>query len=262
MPKGDITPGGGLPEKGAPPGGRRGRRTGTLILVGVLFLIGIAGGLALGIWQVERRAWKHDLIARIDARIHQDPVAAPGRDAWPRIDRDGDEYRRVALAGRFLNDRETLVRATTDLGAGYWVVTPFADDRGFTVLVNRGFVPPERKDPASRAAGQIGTDTTVTGLLRITEPGGGFLRENDPAAEAWYSRDVAAIARARGLAEAAPYFVDAAETAPGGYPVGGLTKVSFPDSHLVYALTWFTLALMSAAGAAYVLRSEIRRRRG
>lgn len=260
-PKGDITPGGGHPEKGAPPGGRRGRRTGTLILMGVLFLIGIAGGLALGIWQVERRAWKHDLIARVDARIHQDPVAAPGPDAWSRITRDGDEYRRVALAGRFLNDRETLVRATTDLGAGYWVVTPFADDRGFTVLVNRGFVPPERKDPASRAAGQIETDTRVTGLMRITEPGGGFLRENDPAAEAWYSRDVAAIARARGLAEVAPYFVDAAETAPGGYPVGGLTKVSFPDSHLVYALTWFTLALMSAAGAVSLLRSEIRRRR-
>ena len=154
MPKGDITPGGGLPEKGPSSGGRRGRRTGTLILVGVLFLIGIAGGLALGIWQVERRAWKHDLIARIDARIHQDPVAAPGPDggvgpdAWPRIDRDGDEYRRVALAGRFLNDRETLVRATTDLGAGDWVVTPVADDRGFTAQTHLSLLSPGCPAPA------------------------------------------------------------------------------------------------------------------
>jgi surfeit locus 1 family protein len=99
----------------------------------------------------------------------------------------------------------------------------------------------------------------VTGLLRITEPKGGFLRANDPAAERWYSRDVAAIAAARGLADAAPYFIDAdAAPNPGGLPVGGLTIVAFPNSHLVYAITWYGLAVMLAGAVLYVVRDERR----
>ena len=83
-------------------------------------------------------------------------------------------------------------------------MTPFATDRGFTVLVNRGFVPSDRRDPATRAAGQIAGDTVVAGLMRMTEPNGGFLRANDPAADRWYSRDVAAIATTRGLTSVRP----------------------------------------------------------
>ena len=116
----------------------------------------------------------------------------------------------------------------------------------FTLLVNRGFVPKDRKATAARATGNPPGEVEVTGLLRVTEPGGAFLRTNDPAANRWYSRDVAAIAKARGLGETAPYFVDA-DGAPnrGGYPVGGLTIVRFPDNHLVYALTWFALCALS-----------------
>lgn len=200
---------------------------------------------ALGVWQVERRAWKHELIAAVDARIQAAPVAAPGPDRWPAIDAKRDAYRRVTASGRFRHDRETLVQAVTDRGAGYWVLTPLETPR-FTLLVNRGFVPKERSDPATRAAGNGSGEAMVTGLLRVTEPGGAFLRSNDPAADRWYSRDVAAIAKARGLDGVAPYFVDADATPnPGGYPVGGLTVVHFRDNHLVYALTWFALCALS-----------------
>jgi surfeit locus 1 family protein len=102
----------------------------------------------------------------------------------------------------------------------------------------------------------------VTGLLRLTEPKGGFLRANDPAADRWYSRDVEAMAAARGLTDTAPYFIDADATPnPGGLPVGGLTVVAFRNSHLVYALTWFALALMLAALTVRVAREELRIRR-
>src|SRR3546814_6267553 len=108
------------------------------------------------------------------------------------------------------------------------------------------FRSPDRRDAAPRAAGNPGGTVTVTGLRRITEPGGAFLRANDPAANRWYSRDVAAIADARGLGRIAPYFLDADAAAnAGGYPVGGLTVVQFRDSHLIYALTWFALAAIS-----------------
>jgi surfeit locus 1 family protein len=101
----------------------------------------------------------------------------------------------------------------------------------------------------------------VIGLLRMTEAKGGFLRRDDPADDRWYSRDVAAIARARHLTDAAPYFIDAdvAAGAPNG-PVGGLTVVDLPNNHLVYALTWFGLAALSVAAAMVLIVDERRSR--
>jgi len=210
--------------------------------------------LALGAWQIERRAWKLDLIDRVERRIHADAVPAPGPAAWPAINRADDEYRRVTLSGRFLHDRETLVQALTVEGSGYWVMTPLQTADG-VVLVNRGFVPADRRDLASRSAGNPDGPAAVTGLLRISEPGGGFLRHNDPTGNRWYSRDVATIASARGLSQAAPFFIDADATQnPGGLPIGGLTVISFANNHLVYALTWLTLALMLAGAGLQRLR--------
>ncbi len=216
--------------------------------------LAIAGLVALGVWQIERRAWKLDLIARVDARLAAAPVAAPGPAGWPGLTHDASEYTRVRVTGHFLNDRETAVLAVTERGSGYWILTPLVTP-GFTLLVNRGFVPPERRDPATRRDGQPPGEVTVTGLLRISEPGGGFLRANDPGADRWYSRDVAAIAAARGIADAAPYFVDAdAAPNPGGLPIGGLTVVRFRNAHLVYALTWFGLAAGLAIAIAVARR--------
>nr|WP_279338710.1 SURF1 family protein [Sphingomonas sp. BGYR3] len=222
-------------------------------MAGLLILLAIAG-VALGIWQIQRMEWKAALIASVNARIAAAPVAAPGPDSWRRLTQAADAYRRVVATGRFRHDRETLVQAVTDRGAGYWVLTPLETGR-FTLIVNRGFVPSDRRDPATRLNGNPGGPVTVTGLLRLTEPGGGFLRSNDPAADRWYSRDITTIARARGLANVAPYFIDAdARPNAGGYPVGGLTVVRFSDNHLVYALTWFALALGCGWGAWLVLR--------
>jgi len=220
-----------------------------------LCLLLAAGFAALGVWQVERRAWKLALIKRVEQRIHAEPAPLPSGAQW----RGDQSYRRVRATGIFLHDRETLVQAVTDLGPGWWVMTPLRFAAG-TVLVNRGFVPSDRRDQQSRRAALPDGTVTVTGLLRASEPGGGFLRSNDPAANRWYSRDVAAIARARGLRDVAPFFIDAdAAPNPGGVPVGGLTVIAFPNNHLVYALTWFALTALSLAGAVLLLRPQERR---
>lgn len=217
-----------------------------VIAAAMLVCAGLLAGL--GIWQIERRAWKHELIAAVDARIHAAPVAAPAPAAWGAIDARTDAYRRVTATGQLLNDRATLVKAVTERGSGYWVMTPLRT-RDFTLLVNRGFIP-----DAMRQRIPAGPDyLQVTGLLRVTEPGGGFLRSNDAKANRWYSRDVAAIAAAHGLGQVAPYFIDADATPnPGGWPVGGLTVVRFTDNHLVYALTWFGLCAMALWGAWFI----------
>lgn len=236
------------------------RPSATVILVVAATLAGAALLGALGVWQVQRLYWKLDLIERVERRVGASPVAAPGRDVWSTIAPASSEYLRVRATGRFRHDRETLVQAVTELGSGYWVLTPLETAQGFTVLVNRGFVTAERRDPATRAGAALSGEATVTGLLRLTEPGGAFLRANDPAGGRWYSRDVAAIAATRRLGETAPYFIDADATPnPGGWPVGGLTRISFSNNHLVYAVTWFSLALMALAGAGYVLYDWRRR---
>ncbi len=228
-------------------------------LLVVLALAGMAGFAALGVWQLERRAWKLELIDRVEQRIHAEPVPAPGPETWPSVDAAGYAYRRVRLTGRFLHDRETLVQAVTELGGGHWVLTPLVTPQGMTILVNRGFVAGDRRAPGASSAVTPAGEMQVTGLLRISEPGG-FLRRNDPAAGRWYARDVAAIAAARGLADVAPYFVDAdgSSDGPGG-PRGGLTVVAFNNHHLIYALTWFVLAVMAGGAGLFVLLPERRR---
>ena len=224
-------------------------------------LIAIIGLIGLGVWQIERRSWKLALIERVEQRIHAAPVPIPSASAWPAITAASDEYRHVAVTGTFLKDRETLAKAVTDQGGGYWVITPLRTGDGTIVLINRGFVPQERSDPSARDGGSQGR-IDVTGLLRITEPKGGFLRDNDPAHERWYSRDVAAIAEARGLSEVAPFFIDADATPDrGGLPVAGLTVVRFPNNHLIYALTWFGLASMLAGRFLFTLGGGPFRRR-
>jgi len=241
-----------------PTPGPRSRAARTVFLVAAG--LAVLAFLALGTWQVQRRAWKLDLIARVEQRVHAAPADMPGPAAWPDISAARDEYRRVRATGTFLHDRETLVVASTERGPGYWVMTPLRLADGTMVLVNRGFVPPERRDRSTRPEENPGGEVALAGLLRMTEPGGSLLRHNDPAAGRWYSRDVQAIAAARGLGPVAPYFIDAeagpAGSAAPGAPVGGLTVVAFRNNHLEYALTWYALALVGAIGIVALLRSE------
>jgi surfeit locus 1 family protein len=229
-------------------------------------LVAFVGFIALGIWQWQRMGWKDALIARVEARVHADPVPPPPRSRWPEITAQSDEYRRVRLSGRFLAVPETRTQAVTTLGAGWWLLAPFRTDDGEIVLVNRGFVP-TGEGAAPPPTGAV----AIEGLLRISEPKGGFLRSNDPGQDRWYSRDVGAIASARGLnGEAvAPFFVDAARDPGGqGWPRGGLTVVQFRDHHLSYALTWFGMALLTAIAGLRLLvsiprlRQDRRERRG
>jgi surfeit locus 1 family protein len=207
---------------------------------------------SLGLWQLERLAWKEDLIARVEAGLAAAPTAAPGPDAWPMLDIDRIEYTPVELRGRYDHAREihvvyTLVDPKGPLGGmGYQVFTPFRTDAGWWVYVNRGFVPRERKDPATRAAGQIEGETTVTGLVRRPSERSWFTPGDDTAKNAWFSRDPALFAAASGLGgeTIAPYLVDARHDPdlPGGLPQGGETIVAFPNNHLQYAVTWLGLA--------------------
>ncbi|WP_034387986.1 SURF1 family protein [Comamonas composti] len=237
-----------------------------LITVGIALFLGF---VSLGTWQVQRRAWKLALMERVEQRVHSAPSALPAPDEWPRIDAAGYEYRPVSATGHWLEERSVLTKALTELGAGFWLLTPLQLADGSQVLVNRGFTPESRRSQWLQqiARGSDSAPTvTITGLMRMSEPGGGFLRQNNPQEQQWFSRDVAAIARHQGLTHAAPFFVDlglptdspahAQANAPstdGLHP--GMTVIRFSNSHLVYAITWYGLALM-VLGAAWLVRRQ------
>jgi surfeit locus 1 family protein len=219
-----------------------------LLLPGILAAIGIAVLVGLGFWQLERRIWKEELIARVTALTRAPAAAIPAEAEWPKV-AARDEYLHVTLRGRFRHVNEAPVYAVLSeprgrfSGQGYWVLTPLELEGGAIVIVNRGFVPLGRKDPATRRDGQVEGTVTVTGLLRLPEAGNWFTPANDPPRGVWYRRDPAEITRAFGLARVAPFTIDADATPnPGDLPQGGETRVAFSNNHLGYALTWFGLA--------------------
>lgn len=225
-------------------------------LVMSLALIAAGSGfVALGTWQVQRLAWKQDLIARVDERVHAPPVAPPAREQWSTVNEEQDEYRRVQVTGRFITAADIRVQAVTRLGAGFWVLTPLITDEDAVIWINRGFVPQEAAAQDLSPHDPQAT-VTITGLLRISEPDGAFLRENLPDQQRWYSRDVAAMSKTLGLSATAPYFIDQQAQATQTWPRGGLTVIQFPDNHRVYALTWFALALMCALALAALWRPQ------
>ncbi len=156
----------------------------------MLTAVGIAlflGFVALGAWQVQRLSWKLDLIERVDQRLKAPPQPLPPPVQWPEVTAAAYEYQPVRLQGQWLADKTVLTQATTALGAGYWVLTPLQTSEGTQVLVNRGFVPQDQRARWQGGAGadeSASTPATVVGLLRMSEPGGGFLRQQRPCAAA------------------------------------------------------------------------------
>jgi surfeit locus 1 family protein len=220
----------------------------------------------LGTWQVQRRAWKEGLIATVSERFAASPAALPPPAEWTRLDPATDEFRRVRFTAELLNDKEALVFTTGsslhggDAGPGYWVFTP-ARVRDRIVMVNRGFVPEARKDPATRPQGQIAGPAEIVGVMRWPEPPGLFTPAADAAKNLWFARDSAAIAQAKGLGPVAPFYVEQeSPPAPGGLPRTGALQPSFPNNHLGYAITWYGLALVLAGSFSVWFVGRLRRR--
>jgi surfeit locus 1 family protein len=222
-----------------------------LIWPSVFALAALVLLLELGFWQLARLAWKENLITRISERSQLSFASpAPPEREWPKVTAERDEYRRVTVTGTFRHDREAmcydLLSETKGQfsGPGYWVLTPLVTPDGVIIFVNRGFVPLDRKNPTTRYEGQISGPITVSGLLRMGEGRSWFTPADDPSHGIWQQRDPVAIAKAYGLERVAPFFIDAdSKPNPGGLPQGGETRLSFPNRHLEYAVTWFGLAL-------------------
>lgn len=247
-----------MTDTGTPGRGRGGWRfAGTVVAVTVAMAI----LLSLGTWQVQRLHWKEALIADIEARRHADPLDVAGLEAVLRDGGDVD-YRAARAEGRYLNDRERHFLATFDGEAGFYVYAPLALADGRYLFVNRGFVPYDLKEAATRPEGVLQGEQVVSGLARARLSGkpGFMVPDNDEAKNIFYWKDLDRMAASVGLPENAvlPFFLDADATpVPGGLPRGGVTQIDLPNSHLQYAVTWYGLAFALALVCAF---AYVRRR--
>ena len=212
----------------------------TLISLPILAL-----SLGLGIWQMERREWKRDILDRIATNQAAAPMAF---DELLRGDPLRNEYGWVKLGGTFLHEHEFYLAARSLKNVvGVQVVTPVRTDDGKIVLYDRGWVPSAKKEPAKRAESQPTGRVELVGIVRRSQVKRQFAPENDPQRNFWFHVDAPLM---RKLAGAPPdprldaFFVEAGPAPnPGGVPVGGQTYLAIPNDHLQYAITWFLIAL-------------------
>ena len=217
--------------------------------------------IGLGVWQLQRLEWKQGLIAQIEARAHAEPVTL--KEAVTRAKAGEDvSYLRVRVEGRFDNGKERYLYAVSDGTPGWHVITPLETPEGEVVLVDRGFVPDAFKEPSSRAQGEINDAVSVTGLARAPEIQGLFIPDNEPAENRWFWRDLGAMSKSMfpaGAPDIAPFILEAERSdIPGGWPLGGQTRLDLPNNHLQYALTWFLLALCLVVIYVIYVRSRLR----
>jgi len=208
-------------------------------------VLALATLVTMGGWQLERLEWKRDLIAEMTERMAEPAVALPP----PPADAAAWRYRPIRLEGRFRHDRELYLEARSHQGrAGLHLVTPLALADGRVVLVDRGWVPPERRRPETRPERQNGGPVSLTATLWTGGwKGYDFLRpENDPAGNAWIWMDLPRMAESTGLdgVAAGYYLVAGAAANPGGLPIGRAPGVELANNHLGYALTWYALAFV------------------
>jgi surfeit locus 1 family protein len=247
---------------------KRGGLVAALVWPGLSTLVGVAILIALGVWQLHRLAWKEGLIAEVSARVGAPPVEAPSQADWPQLDPALYEYRHVEVSGAYDFAHQALVFRALESprgrygGQGYLVMTPLRLADGGIIIVNRGFVPADKKNEVSdpRAAGAAHVE--VVGLMRASEPRNWFTPADDPARGQWFTRDPQAIAAAMKLDAVAPFTIDAdAGPDPSALPEGGETILSFPNNHLAYAFTWFGMAVALAGvfvAFAWKKRQELR----
>lgn len=203
-------------------------------------IAGVAILVSLGVWQMQRLAWKTAIIDEIQARLALDPVPVPGSPSA-----DTDQYLRVEASGALAPGELHVYTSSPPRGVGYRVIAPLVLADGRRILLDRGFVPIDEKDEA-RLVGPI----SVEGALMWPRETDRFTSAPDMVKNIWFARDVPLMAAA--LDTEAVMLVAAASDDPGA-PMPLPLTVNIRNDHLQYAITWFALAAVWTLMTAYLL---------
>jgi surfeit locus 1 family protein len=237
-------------------------RTG-LAVPSVFVLVALVALVGLGTWQIQRKTWKETVIDTLQRRLSAPPTVLPPREHWAGLDPSEHEFRRVKFSAVFAPGEEALVYSggsalRSDVsGPGYWVFAPARSEAGATIVVNRGFVPEGRRDPATRDAAGPSRPVDLIGAMRWPERRGWFAPTDSPGQNLWFLRDHVAIAAVKGWGEVAPFYIELEDPQPsGGLPRASALKVNLRNEHLQYAITWYGLAVALTVMFVFWLRGR------
>ncbi len=215
----------------------------------ILGIAGVAMLVSLGVWQVQRLAWKEGVLADINARISGPAIALPEAPS-----EEADEYRAVSFAGSVFGDELHVLVSGTAAGTGYRVISAFETGEGRRILVDQGLLALEAKDQPARSG-----KSDVLGNLIWPDDVNSSTPEPDLEKNIWFGRDVKAMAKALGTE---PLMVVAREmSAPD--PRMTLLPVDtsgIKNDHLEYAITWFGLAIVWIAMTIFLIFRTLRQK--
>jgi cytochrome oxidase assembly protein ShyY1 len=220
---------------------------------GLFTLVMVAALVGLGLWQLQRRVEKHELIAALTERLATAPVSLPPRSQWNTLTPARDEFRRVSFTATYIRLPDAMVYSAGSAvredisGPGTWAFLPAKLPAGEIVVINAGIVENTMQDRAvqDRAVTKLVNDqpVTLTGYLRFSEGAGMLTPAASPAKRLWFTRDVSDMAKQLAWSEVAPFYIDLeSPVPPNGVPKPGPLHVHLKDDHMQYAVTWFTLA--------------------
>ena len=233
----------------------------------VFTLVMVAIFIGLGVWQLQRRAEKHALIAALTERLAAAPEPLPDVSQWIKLDPARDEFRRITLTATYAHAPDAMVYSAGSAvredisGPGTWGFLPARLPGGGTVVVNTGFVENtmQERDVEDRAAVRLvtGQPVRLTGYLRFPEHPGLLTPAENRAKRLWFVRDSGAMASQLGWGNVAPFYIDLETPVPAnGVPKPGPLTVHLRDEHMQYAITWFSLAVAVVIAFAVWLRSR------
>ncbi len=211
-----------------------------LILPLLFGVVGTAILIALGIWQMQRLAWKEAILSQIEARLGDTPVALPAAPDPAR-----DRYLPVQVTGHFIGEDIDVLASRKQIGAGYRVIAAFETADGRRILIDRGFLPEDQ-----RSAPRTATQATLTGTLHWPDETDSFTPPPDAATGLWFAREVTAMAEALGTE---PVLVVSRDPTGDGIDPMPVDSIGIANNHLNYAITWFSLAAVWAGMTALLL---------
>ena len=221
-----------------------------LAISGLSTLAMLAVLLFLGTWQVQRLAWKQAIIAALEAAERRPPVVLGAQTPAP--------FARVEVQGVFAPGKvaaygsETRsIRGATVGGARLLAVLDRED--GAAVLVDRGWIPDALANSLPTIAA---SPAVIEGYVRPAESGGMFTPAPNLAMRRFYALDPVVIGRALGVGELAPFVL--VEMGPTGIPDPVRSLPRPVNNHLIYALTWYGLAVVLVVIFVIYLRKVLR----
>jgi surfeit locus 1 family protein len=205
-------------------------------------LIGFAILIGLGVWQVQRLAWKEGILAEIDTKLLAAPVVLP-----VTVDPIADKYLPVEVGGDFTGEEIHVLVSQKDVGAGYRVIAVLETTDQRRIMVDRGFVPTTAKDQDRAAQAR-----KVVGNLHWPDEIDSYTPAPDRPKNIWFARDVPAMAEALASDPVLVVARVTSQTTPAVAPLP-IDTSAIPNNHLQYAITWFSLAAIWAAMTGYFI---------